>query len=483
MSDESFQRLGEALNEQEQGAAVTELERVRRLADHGNAQRLVDRHGDDLRYLPGAGWHTWDGTRWLRDSSGEVVRRAREVVEYLYAKADEAERRHGDGHETTKALRSHAKASASHHAIKAMISLAGSDERVLVGAAELDADPYLLNAPNGTIDLRTGELRPHDRADLITRRVAVHYDPDADAPTWRGFLKRVLPDPALRAYLQRRAGQAAIGNNSDELLHVDWGSGANGKSKCSETIRVCLGDYAAAAPVELFLARHAQSAAQPELVRLRGVRLLTAAETEEGSRLNVALVKALTGGDAIAARPLYSNEILEFVPVFSPWLRTNHRPAIREQSEAIWRRVRLMPFTVTIPEAERDIGLQGRLNAELSGVLTWIVQGARRYLAHGLEPPDGVRDATAAYREEEDVLGAFIADRCLTGDGLTATSGDLYSAWKKWAEEQGEKPGTSTAFGRLLTEAGYPRGRDAKGRRARLGVALRGPLDDEQEDR
>ena len=332
-----------------QGAAVAEL-RNRRLADHGNAQRLIDQHGNDLRYLPGAGWYAWDGTRWLLDSSGEIVRRARDLVDHLYAEADRVAAKHGDTDERAKALRQHAKASASRRGIEAMIALARSDQRVVLDNADvLDADPYLLNAPNGTIDLRTGELRPHDRADLITRRVAVDYDPEAKAPTWDAFLTTVLPGEGLRRYAQRTAGQAAVGTNEDELLHVHWGPGANGKTKYGETITTALGDYAATRAADLFLAGR-RSGPAPELVSLRGVRLLAASETEQDRRLSTALVKVLTGGDTVAARLLYVNEVVEFVPVFSPWLRTNHRPAIRDQSEAAWRRVRLVPFTVTIPK-------------------------------------------------------------------------------------------------------------------------------------
>jgi putative DNA primase/helicase len=444
----------------------------RRLTDDGNAYRLVDEHGDDLRYLPGEGWYAWDGTRWLRDASGEAVRRARDLVRKIHAEADESASRGSEDDEVTKALRRHAKTSASRRGIEAMLAIARSDQRVLVRACDLDADPCLLNAPNGTIDLRSGELLPHERGDLITRRTAVPYDPDAPAPTWEAFLARVQPDDDVRAYVQRMTGAAATGEGG-EHLHVHWGGGANGKTKFGETIRTALGDYAATAAAEMFLADRRQGAAQPELVRLRGVRLLTASEFDEGSRLNVALVKALTGGDTIAARYLYANEVVEFVPIFSPWLRTNHRPAISEQSEAIWRRVRLVPFTVTIPESERDLGLQGRLNAELAGVLAWIVEGAVDYLRNGLEPSDGVAAATDAYREEEDVLGAFIADCCVTGAEHTVPAGDLYVAWEAWAKANGEKPGTSNNFGRRLTDAGYPHDRDTAGRRIRRGLRLR----------
>jgi putative DNA primase/helicase len=457
---------------------VDDFDERRRLADHGNAQRLIDHHGADLRYVPALGWHSWDETRWLRDTTGETVRKARELVEQLYAEADRAAEEGGEGGDKAKALRAHAKTSASRRGVEGMIALARSDRRVVLDVSELDADPYLLNAPNGTIDLRTGELGPHERADLITRRTAVPFDPEAEAPVWRRFLETVLSDAAVRGYVQRMTGQAAIGANLDELFHVLHGSGANGKTKFAETVATALGDYAATRDAQLFLSDRREPAARPELVSLRGVRLLVASETDQDRRLSTALVKALTGGDTIAARLLYANEIVEFVPAFSPWLRTNHRPAIREQSEAVWRRVRLVPFTVTIPKEEQDRQLQNRLNAELVGVLAWIVEGARDYLDLGLDPPDGIVAATDAYRAEENVLGAFISDRCLTGPNLSVPVGPLFDAWKAWAEANGERPGTATSFGRTLTDAGYPSERDTQGRRVRRGIALAGALDE-----
>ena len=254
----------------------------RTLTDDGNAYRLVDLHGQDLRYVPGAGWYAWDGTRWLHDSSGEPMRRAREVAERLREEAKLRISEHGKDDDLGKAMVAHAKASASRRGLDAMLAIARSDRRVIVDVAELDADPLLLNTPNGTINLKTGQLRPHERGDLITRRVAVPYDPDAAAPTWSTFLERVLPAVEVREYAQRMVGAAAIGDNRDELVHVSYGPGANGKTKFSETIRTCLGDYAATVDPELFLAQRGRSAAQPELARLRGVRLVTAAETEEG---------------------------------------------------------------------------------------------------------------------------------------------------------------------------------------------------------
>jgi putative DNA primase/helicase len=465
-------------------ARQTPRTRRRSLDDDGNAWRLIDEHGHDLRYLPGVGWHAWDGTRWLHDVSGEPMRRARQFLDLLFDEAALRREEHGSEDKVAKALTAHAKASASRRGLEAMIAIARNDRRVVVMATQLDTDPQLLNAPNGTIDLRTGRLRRHHRDDLLTRRVGVDYDPHAAAPTWDAFLERVQPDPDERTYLQRMTGAAAIGDNRDELVHVLHGSGANGKTKFVETIRACLGDYAAVVDAELFLAQHGRPAAQPELVRLRGVRLMASSETDEDRRMNVALVKALTGGDAIAARYLYANEIVEFTPAFSPWLRTNHPPRIRDRSEAIWRRVRLVPFPITIPSAERDVTLQGQLLAELPGVLRWIVQGARGYLEHGLEPPGQVQEATRAYRDDEDLLAAFLAECCDIGAGYEVSSASLYGVWRSWCELLGEQPGSAKLLGTRLAAAGFPAVRTGT-MRGRSGLQIRplgAPSGTEQSD-
>ncbi len=452
------------------------------LDDNGNASRFADANLEHLRYLVGEGYAWFDDTRWARDEDGVAVRAAREIADVMRRRAQHVREALGDKDELARAWAQHARRSGSQRGIAAMIDLARSDLRLVLRPDWLDADPHLLNALNGTIDLRIGELRPHRRADLLSRRTAAPYDPGAQAPTWTKFLQRVLPDEAERSYVQRMAGAAAIGQNDDELLHVLHGSGANGKTKFVRTVAAALGDYAATAGAELLLAGQRHSSGQPELVRLRGARLLVASETDEGSRLNVALVKSLTGGDTIAARLLYANEVVEFVPVFSPWLVTNHRPAIPEQSEAIWRRVRLVPFTVTIPKNDRDPVLQGKLLNELPGVLAWIVEGARSYLDIGLQPPPTVADATTDYRSDENVVGRFVDECCIAGGWVAAK--DLYNAWKGWCTGNGEDPGTQTGFGRrlseLLDDAGkkrYTPDQLPSGLRVRTGLHLR---DDQQ---
>ena len=311
----------------------------RSLTDDGNAYRLIDIHGGDLRYVPALGWHAWDGYRWALDTDGEPIRRARDIAQHL---RDEAESESDEARRKT--LRSHAKASGSARGIRGMLDLASSDARIIAPVDQLDRDPWLLNCTNGTVDLRTGDLRAHDRADICTRLVPVAYVPDAPAVAWCAHLERVTGgDADLIAYIKRLCGYTLTGHTSEQILPFLYGTGMNGKTTLVEAFRRILGDYAADTPAETLLG-DSHAGPQPELVRLRGARLVTAVETAAGGRLNETLVKRLTGGDVIAARLLYSNAVLEFRPTFKLWLVTNNKPTIRENSVAMWRRIHLVPF-------------------------------------------------------------------------------------------------------------------------------------------
>lgn len=457
----------------------------RSFTDDGNAYRLVDHNEEDVRHLYGLGWLVWDGTRWAPDNAGEMTRRARDVVRRLHEQVDEAARLllekdpacDPKKHPAIKALRAHAKSSGSSRGVHAMLDLAGSDARIIIrDAGELDADPWLLNAPNGSLDLRTGKLRKHDRRDLCTRCVSVAYDPDAKAPTWVKFLERVTGgDRELVAYLQRLAGYALTGHTSEQVLALLIGNGLNGKSTFIEAFRGVLGDYAADTPAETLLGE-SHGGPQPELVRLRGARLVTAVETSATGRLNETLVKRLTGGDMIAARNLYSNQIVEFRPKFKLWLVSNNKPAIKEHSLAMWRRLRLVPFHETISPEERDADLARKLQAEAAGILTWSVAGTQEWRQHGLGFPKAVREATDEYRAGEDTIASFVDDCCVKGADLYITVEDLFSAWRGWCEANNETLGTKTAFGKALSHAQYEAARKY-GKRVWIGLGLaNGPL-------
>jgi putative DNA primase/helicase len=436
------------------------------LTDLGNAKRLIHRHGQNLRYCWLWGkWLAWHDTRWIKDDSGEVFRLAKETVASIYQEAAAA-----PDEDTRKALAKHAMRSESGARIKEMVDLARSDVPVMPD--ELDASPYLLNVENGTIDLRTGELREHRREDLITKIAPVEYHPAAAAPVWEAFLERVLPSEELRGFVQRAAGYSATGDTSEQCMFIHHGAGANGKSTLQEVLSAALGDYAMRTPTETLLTK--RSGAVPnDIARLKGARFVTASETEEGRRLAEGLVKDLTGQDTIAARFMRA-EWFDFKPTHALHLSTNHKPEIRGTDAAIWRRIRLVPWTVAIPPEEQDRKLAEKLRAELPGVLAWIVRGCLAWQRNGLQAPEEVREATKAYRAEMDVLAAFLGDCCVRGKEEEEFAGALWEAWKRWCEVTGEQHGTQKRFGGRLAERGYLNHRDSRtGKKVWSGLCLR----------
>lgn len=432
--------------------------------DAGNALRLKARHGGDLRYVhEWRKWLVWDGRRWIVDRTGEVVRRAKETARAMFHEADP-----GDGLPVDQELAKHAIRSEAGPRIREMIALAESE--LPATPSQLDADPYLLNALNGTVDLRTGHLRPHDHADLITKLAPVRYDPDAEAPIFEEFLARILPSAPLRGFVQRALGYAASGAVSEEVLVILHGAGANGKSTLVNAVMDALGEYAIQAAPDLLLAK---SGAHPtELADLFGARFVAAVETDEGRRLAEGLVKQLTGRDPIKARRM-REDFWQFAPTHTAFLSTNHRPEVRGTDHAIWRRIKLVPFEVTIPQDEQDKGLAGKLRAELPGVLSWIVRGHQDYGRRGLGEPDEVTAATSSYRVEMDVLAAFLEDRCVTTPDAWARFSDLYESYQEWCEGSGEKAETKRRFGNQLKERGFEPDRGAGNAPIRRGLGLR----------
>ena len=429
------------------------------LTDLGNAERLVEQHGADLRYCYAwEKWLVWNGQVWRVDDTGEVERRAKATVRSIYLEAGNAE-----DADARKALAGHAKGSEARGRIEAMISLARSEPGIAISPEELDADPWALTTPNGTLDLRSGELRDHGREDHITKSSPVEYDPDAAAPTWAAFLERILPGEDLRAFVQRAVGYSATGDTSEQCMMINHGTGANGKSTFQEAIAGALGDYAMRAPTEMLLAKHS-SGIPNDIARLKGARFVSASETEEGRRLAESLVKDLTGQDTITARFMRA-EWFDFRPTHKLWLSTNHKPEIRGTDTAIWRRIRLVPWAITIPPKEQDKKLPAKLREELPGILAWIVRGCLEWQREGLRPPTEVRRATGKYRAEMDVLAAFIDEECVVSDNATASAKALYSAYKGWCEENGEKAESQRKFGGRLKERGFESGRQTTGAR------------------
>jgi putative DNA primase/helicase len=421
------------------------------LTDLGNARRLVHRHGRNLRYCwLWRKWLVWDGKRWVKDDTGEVYRLAKETVSSIYQEAAAA-----PNDEARKELGKHATRSEAGARIKEMVDLARSDVPVMPD--ELDASPDLLNTESGTIDLRTGELREHRREDLTTKIAPTTYRPDAAAPTWEAFLERVLPGEDLRAFVQRAVGYSATGDTSEQCMFINHGGGANGKSTFQEAIAAALGDYAMRAPTEMLLAKRSDGVPN-DVARLKGARFVSASETEEGRRLAESRIKDLTGQDTITARFMKA-EWFDFAPTHKLWLSTNHKPEIRGTDAAIWRRIRLVPWTVTIPPAEQDKKLPIALRHELPGILAWVVRGCLQWRREGLQAPDEVHKATGAYRAEMDVLAGFLAECCELHSGHWEYAKDLYECYKRWCNENGERPEPQRKFGGRLGERGFQRDR------------------------
>ena len=398
------------------------------LTDVGNAQRLLAQHGHDLRYVHT--WHRWlvyDGKRWRLDDTGDAVRRTVETIRDLTRYAATVE----NAKDRERFLK-HALGSERDARVRAALSLAESLDDVPILHDELDVDPFLLNVANGAIDLRTGDIWPHQANQLISKLAPVAYDRKAKAPTWDRFLERVLPDPAVRAFVLAALGYSLTGVTSEQVLPMLYGSGANGKTTFLEAVRDLLGDYGQQAPAETFLER--RDSIPNDVARLRGARFVAATETGEGRRLNEVLVKRMTGGDTLAARFMRS-EWFEFRPQFKAWLATNHRPDVRGTDEAIWRRIRLVPFTVTIPEAERDPKLPDKLRAELPGILAQAVAACLAWHEHGLPKADAVTAATEEYRSDNDVIGRFLDDCCVLDNSAKAKAGDLYNRYAYWCQQ------------------------------------------------
>lgn len=419
------------------------------LTELGNARRLVRCHGCDLRYVATRKrWLAWDGRRWRLDDTGEAIRRAKATVASIYVEAAQCEDDKERKRNASWAMKSEAE-----KAIRAMVVLAQSEPGIAVVPGVFDADPWLLNCLNGTLDLRNGTLRPHRREDLITRVVPVDYRPNAKYPRWLRFLNRVTGgDSHLQAFLKRAVGYSLTGSTREQVVFFLYGTGQNGKSKFLEVLRLLLGEYAVNTPTKTLVVR-SPSEATNDLARLHGARLVTAVEWEEGQRLAESLIKQMTGEDSLTARFLHQ-EYFDFVPSFKLFLATNHKPTLRGGDLAIRRRVRLVPFSVTIPEAERDKEIVDKLRLELPGVLCWAIEGCLEWQQDGLGEPDAVQEATRDYLDEMDLIGRFLTEDCIREAGIRTPSAVFYKNFTAWSEQNGEKAMSQTAFGLRLKERG-----------------------------
>jgi P4 family phage/plasmid primase-like protien len=418
--------------------------------DTGNAERMVARFGGRFRYC-----HAWkkylcnDGRRWVLDDLPSVQNLAKRTARKILAEASTVEDKTRRGY-----LVKWARQSESRSRLNAMIALTIAEAGVSILPDGFDSHPWLLNVENGTIDLQTGELRPHRREDLITQMAPVAFDPSAKCPLWDSVLLRVFNnDEELVSFWDRLSGLALTGVTHEQILPILWGSGSNGKSTIVKTLVNLLGpDFAMIAPPGLLIKKHTESH-PTERATLYGKRLIVEMETEEGVRLNENLVKHLTGGDPITCRRMNEN-FWSFNPTHKLMLCTNHKPEVKGTDHAIWRRPKLVPFVVTIPDSEAITDLADRLRAELPGILARCVRGCLEWQRDGLGVPSKVTEATAGYRAEQDILAEFIKEECVVSVQLFAKATPLYDRYRQWA---GTDALNQRAFGKAMSERGYER--------------------------
>ena len=447
-------------------ASTPEARREFALTDLGNAEYFAHRFGDRVRFDHARKrWFVWDAPTWRLDAAGEVHRLAHKAVRLRYRDAERLE-----DLKAKAAVAKFAVASESRDRLAALLTLAQTLEPIADSGRAWDADPWLLACPNGVVDLRTGTLREGRPEDRLTLRAGVAYEPTATAPRFEQFVSEIFDGDRERVtWLQKAIGYSLTGLTAEQVWFLLYGTGANGKGTLTRLLGHALGDYAFNLPFSSFEAR--PGAIPNDLAALAGRRFVTASETNDGTRLNEARIKALTGEDTITARFLHG-EFFSFVPVGKLWLSVNHRPVVRDQSHGFWRRVRLIPFERTFAI---DQGLDATLRAEAAGVLAWAVRGCLRWHTEGLgDVPAAVRDAVAEYQAESDPLADFLAEHTARIDSATARASALFDRYRQWADRNGLTSGrlSSTAFGRALAERGYPK-RHTKAGNVYLGLALK----------
>jgi putative DNA primase/helicase len=468
-------------------AAETERRRNMRLAffpltDLGNAERFRERYLDKLLWCPALGWLAWDGKRWSRDGADDLVKIAEhDTVRAIQNEADEV-RESGIKDEETggrdyvfaivkeQPVYYSDKIASWGRASEALNKLGALSKRgapyFAIGVEKLDADKMKINVNNGTLVVARksdGEdyvsFKPHDPADLISKISPVDFDPAALCPDYDKFIARVQPSESMRVFLHQWLGLSLTGDVSEQKLAFLYGKGSNGKSVLIDAVSYVAGDYGETVPIETFLDHGKQrnaGQATPDLAILPGVRMLRTSEPEKNSRLAEAMVKLVTGGEPIQARHL-NRDFFKFYPQFKLTISGNYRPTISGADEGIWRRLRLVPFNITIPKEERDIHLSEKLRAEASGILNRLLDGLRLWCDKGLVEPEAVTLATAEYRSASDPLGRFLSTCVEESAGDRVQSSVLYQVFEAWCKSSGETAWKQKGFSMAMEERQYKR--------------------------
>lgn len=419
------------------------------LDDTGNAQRMNDVFCDSLRYnFTDKRWMYYTDGKWQYDEKGAVFSAADVILERM--KKETAVWAEHEGGSMMNDFQKHKKKTRSHNSKCAMIK--EFEHLVPVSPSELDTHKILVNCPDSVINLENGEISEHSPDLYMTRMLGTSMPESPEKPElWLNFLNQIFNgDKELIRYVQKALGYSLSGLTTEQCVFFLYGTGRNGKSTFLEIVRLILGDYATNIQPESIMMKSSNSSANTDIARLKGARLVTSVEPNEGMRLNEGLLKQITGDDMITARKLYGDEF-EFRPEFKLWMATNHKPTIRGTDLGIWRRIHIIPFTVTIPEDRIDKNLGDKLADELPDILAWIAEGYRLWTAEGLHKPKVVEDAVKEYQSEMDVISAFLSsDFCVDGDEAKASA--LYAVYCQWAAENNEYKMPSRKFGIEMTK-------------------------------
>lgn len=427
--------------------------------DVGNAKRLIQLFGINLKYVIEFNkWTYWNGSRWVFDDSGYMMRCAKNTARAII---EEAKDELDDGRRMS--LMKHAINSENRQRLEAMIDVAKSEDGVTISQSELDQDEYLLGVSNGVVNLRTGFLLDSAKDKMITKQAHVEFKPEAECPRWIQFINEITGDDAeLADYLQKVIGYSLTGDTKEQKLFFLYGHGANGKSVFVKTIQRMLGDYAMQTPVSTIMTK-GKGSINNDVARLRGARFVATTETEEGSKFNESEVKLLTGGDRIAARFLHQ-EFFEFAPQFKLWISGNYKP-VTGDGYGIWRRLILVPFNIKFDGDKKDKHLEDKLKAEFSGILNWSIEGCLKWQEEGLTTPSAITSATQEYRSEMDRVNSWMEECCIENADANDSekASDLYQSYREWARQNGEWEMSQRLFGNRLADKGFMKKKTSKG--------------------
>lgn len=428
---------------------------------------LYRRHGHNIHFTVERSWLVWDGARWKQDEKSVIIGAlGKEAAESMYAEivnaTNDAER---------KELMKLAKQYQQRRSIDNAIHLARSEPNVLCSLTEFDADPWILNATNGIIQLQTGELLPHNKDKRCTLMTGTSYESDATCPRWQSFIGEIcLEDVELMDYLQRMCGYLLTASVREQCLFFFHGGGSNGKTTLVETIMRAMGEYSCSCDTDILMVRK-QGGIPNDIARLRGVRAAFMNETNQGHRFDEAKLKNLTGGDTLTAR-FMREEFFDFRPTHKLILRGNHKPTVNGTDEGIWRRLRLIPFDLRLTADEKDVGLEDTLKGELPGILRWMVDGCRMWQREGLKTPVKVLEAIKEYRDQSDTLGRFIEENCEVSRLAEHRVGSFHSAYQEFCKSAGERWASLKDFPEEMARRGYPR-RKLGGTSLFVGIKLK----------